>query len=221
MSHKLQLSSVRKALEPRTEPYWAAPIAKGKYIGLRKIDAKRASWIARRRDEAGKQALRGSRLRYRHFDFDAAKLAAEAAFKKGESGIADEVVTIADACRQYVTDRRREKGERTATDAEQRFKRTVYGTAFGALALAKVRVSHIKAWRDGLNLSKAASNRTLGPLRAALNMAVTHRHVSPDKAQEWRDVQAYKGADGRRDLFLDLRQRQALLRQVVPARSAI
>jgi hypothetical protein len=50
VSHNLHLASVRKALQPRREPYRAAPIARGKYIGLRKIDAERASWIATARD---------------------------------------------------------------------------------------------------------------------------------------------------------------------------
>jgi integrase len=48
-------------------------------------------------------------------------------------------------------------------------------------------------------------------LRAALNLAVTHRQVPATAAQEWRDVKPHKGAGKRRDLYLDLAQRRALL----------
>jgi integrase len=211
VSHNLHLTSVRKALAPRREPYWAAPIARGKYIGLRKIDAERASWIARRRDDAGQQAYHSLGYVSDAFDFDAAKVAAEAWFKTKDAGIRTDVVTVADACREYVVDRKREKGPATARDAEARFERTVYDSDFGRIALAKLRTPHLKAWRDGLALSKASANRTLTALKAALNLAVTHRQVSPAAAQEWRDVKPYKDASKRRDLYLDLRQRKALL----------
>jgi hypothetical protein len=212
MSHKLQNSSVRKDLPPRREPYWAAPIAKGKYIGLRKIDAQRAPWIARLRDDAGRQAYHSLGYLSDAFDFDRAKAEAEAWFRKREVGISDEVVTVTDACREYVKDRRREKGEATAHDAKKRFERTVYKTTFGDIALAKLRTPHIKSWRDGLKLSKATANLTLTTLKAALNLAVTHRQVSAAASQEWRDVKPYKGAGKRRDLYLDLAQRRDLLK---------
>ena len=47
--------------------------------------------------------------------------------------------TVEDACKAYVEDRRREKGEKTAADAEWRFKYTVYGTEFGSTVLARLR----------------------------------------------------------------------------------
>lgn len=118
---------------------------------------------------------------------------------------------MADACRQYVEDRRSEKGAATAHDAEMRFKRTVYKTSFGDTVLAKVRTAHIKAWRDRLSLAPATSNRTLIALKAALNLAVVNRQVPTGAAQEWKDVKPMPGAGKRRDLYLDLAQRRALL----------
>jgi integrase len=178
---------------------------------LRKIDAERATWIARLRDDAGRQAYHSIGYATDVLEFDQAKAAAEAWFKTRESGVTDQVVTVADACRAYVEDRRREKGDATAHDAEKRFERTVYKTGFGDIALAKLRTPHLKAWRDGLKLSKPSANRTLTALKAALNLAVTHRQVSAAATQEWRDVKPYKGAGKRRDLYLDLEQRRALL----------
>ena len=55
MSQEIHKVSVRKALEPRREPYWAAPLATGRFIGFRKIDAERGSWVARARSEDGSQ----------------------------------------------------------------------------------------------------------------------------------------------------------------------
>jgi hypothetical protein len=169
---------------------------------LRKIDAERATWIARLRDDAGRQASHS--IGY-------APAPAEAWFKTRESGVTDEVVTVGDACRAYVEDGRREKGAATAHDAEKRFQRTVYKTGFGDIALAKLRTPHLKAWRDGLKIGKASSNRTLTTLKAALNLAVTHRQVSAAATQEWRHVKAHNNAGTRRDLYLDLAQRRALL----------
>jgi integrase len=48
-------------------------------------------------------------------------------------------------------------------------------------------------------------------LRAALSLAVANYRVSAAKAQQWRSVKAHKDAGRRRDLYLDLAQRQALL----------
>src|SRR5882724_48111 len=42
--HKVK---AREDLKPRREPYWGARIAEGRHVGLRKISAERASWIAR------------------------------------------------------------------------------------------------------------------------------------------------------------------------------
>jgi integrase len=61
------------------------------------------------------------------------------------------------------------------------------------------------------DLSKASANRTLTALKAALNLAVASRMVTSVTAQEWAEVAPLKGASRRRDLFLDVHQRRALL----------
>ena len=131
--------------------------------------------------------------------------------KAGTRGDSDSI-TVAEACREYVANRREEKGTACAHDAEKRFQRTVYeNKPFASIPLSKLRASRIRAWRDGLGLSKAASNRTLTTLKAALNLAVTHRRVHPGISREWADVKSYPNATRRRTLFLDLRQRRKLL----------
>jgi hypothetical protein len=108
-------------------------------------------------------------------------------------------VTVVDACRVYVTNLRSEKREVTAHDAEKRYESTVYKNDLGGRALAKLRTPHRKAWRDG---------RALG--KAALNLAVAHRQVSPSAAIESAQVKPHKNAGKRRDLYLDLKQRRPL-----------
>jgi integrase len=211
MSVSIHLSSVRKSLAPRREPYWGAPIARGRFVGFRKLDAESGTWVARMRDESGRQAYRSLGHVSEDFDFDKAKEAARVWFKLRESGVSDEVVTVADACRQYVEDRKREKGEGTAHDAEMRFKRTVYDNPIGARPLARLRTPHIKTWRHELKLSKASANRNLAVLKAALNLAVRNRQVPRETEQEWRDVPPYKIANNRRTLYLDIGQRRKLV----------
>ena len=163
------------------------------------------------RNETGRKVYKSLGYAEGSFDYDKAKEAAQAWFEAKEAGVLDGATTVADACREYVKDRRREKGEECAHDAEKRFDRTVYGTPFGGIPLAKLRTPRIKEWRDGLGPSKGSSNRTLTALKAALNLAVARRAVIQATAREWGDVKPYKDATQRRTLFLDLKQRRKLL----------
>lgn len=216
-------AGVRKGLKPRREPYWAR-IARGQYVGFRKLPDGAGTWIARRRGDDGRQAYKSLGFDTDTFGFDEAKLQAEHWFKLKESDIKDEIATVSDACRRYVEERRTSKSEGCAHDAHKRFERTIYGkrdaetsevliaeNPLGKRALAKVRAAHIKHWRDSLGLGKATANRTLIALKAALNLAVRERNVVAGQMQEWRDVKPLPGANKRRDLYLDLGQRRALL----------
>lgn len=217
MAHELHKVRVRTALKPRREPYWGPPLGRGRVLGFRKIDADIGSWIARMRNETGHKVYKALGYCSDAFDYEAARVAAVNWFGQQDAGVADDVVTVADACREYVKDRRREKGEACAHDAEKRFERTVYKTPFGAIPVHKLRTPRIKEWRDRLGLSKAASNRTLTVLKAALNLAVASRLVPPIVAREWGDVKRYADATKRRSLFLDLKQRRKLLDKAIGA----
>jgi integrase len=100
----------------------------------------------------------------------------------------------------------------TAHDADKRFERTVYEKPLGGKSLAKLRAVDLKAWRDGLELGKASSNRTLTALKAALNLARKNKHAPAALAVELAAVAPYKNAGKRRDLYLDIKQRRALLK---------
>lgn len=211
----------RDKLPPRREPYWGAPIERGLYLGVRKLELG-ANWIARWRDDDGKQNYHaigpvqpGDKDTYTN-----AVKAARAWLKRMHAGVkSTQVETVADACREYVQDRRSEKGDATATDAEQRFARTVYDSELGKLSLDRLTTKRITEWRDALSepddtgkaLGRASVNRTLTALKAALNLAVRNRNVTPEREIEWRMVKPLNNASDRRELFLDLAQRRALL----------
>ena len=121
--------------------------------------------------------------------------------------------TVEAACREYVEDRRAEKNQACAHDAQKRFERTVYGSAFGRRPLDRLTSLDLKTWRRETGLTKSSQNRTMTALRAALNLAVQNRRVAPDRRLEWALVRQHAGLEQRRRLFLDLDQRRALLQQ--------
>jgi integrase len=217
MAFELHKIKVQTKLDPRREPYWGSPLADDLTLGFRKIDDARGTWIARKRKDSkpgrgeGRYAYKSLGLVTEKNGFEAAREAALKWREAADAGVSDEVLSVADACREYVEHLLSEKGAESARDAEMRFTRTVFGKPFGAIAIAKLRTPRIKEWRDDLGLSKGSSNRTLTALKAALNLAVTNRRVMPAAAREWGDVKPYKDATGRRTLFLDLKQRRRLL----------
>ena len=74
-SHQLHKISVLKSLTPRAAPYWAAPIARGRFVGYRKISADKGTWIARMRGLDDKQKYQSLGWATEAFDFDHAKAA--------------------------------------------------------------------------------------------------------------------------------------------------
>ncbi len=143
--------------------------------------------------------------------------------------------TVTDACRDYV-DALRKGGRKSAgDDADRRFQRTVYADRIGKLRLDKFTQDDMEDWRDRVErgdlaelptkkgrppkakpLTKASVNRMRTVLVAALNRAVSRRKVTPDRVIEWSNVKPYKSADNRRDLYLDKKQRRALLDKADP-----
>lgn len=210
------------------EPYWRT-LDRGRSLGFRKIAADRGTWIARMRPEDG-----GAKYEYKPlddvsptFDYKQAEAAARKWFEDRAAGVkSGVVVTVADACRAYVQERGRSKSKDCANDAAARFERSVYGRKEGErdkakaidangisrVPLAKLRAERIREWRDGLELSPGAANRTLTAFKAALNLAVHDRHASAELTMELRRVKPLPGGKKRRDLYLDLKQRRALLK---------
>lgn len=228
MAHELHKSTVREKLVARREPYWGVPVERGLYLGFRRLEHG-GNWIARYRNEDGKQVYHSLGQVTAENDYEQAKREARRWRKTVDAGVrASGVETVADACREYVAALRRDKRDDAAEDAEQRFNRTVYDDQLGGVKLSQLRERHLDDWRERLvtgtftpvpvkgarkvaPLSAAVFKRTLTPLKAALNFAVRKRHVAPERAFEWQAIRPEKDADGRRDLYLDREQRRALL----------
>jgi integrase len=223
VAYRIDQAKVRDELPPRVEePYWGMPLARGRALGLRKIGPDRASWIARMRPEGGakKYEYRALGAVTREFDYESAKEAAAEWFRSRDAGLDGKITSVAEVCREYVTELRRKNGEASANDAEKRFERTVYKDPVGETRLDKIRTPRIKDWRDRLcspmggrpGLSKGSANRTMTALKAALNLAVTNARVDVRSAQAWKNVKPYPNASARRTLFLDLKQRRKLIK---------
>lgn len=212
----------RKKLPSRREPYWDR-VEAGCFVGFRKLDDGTGTWIARWRTDDGTQKYHalGS---YPNYD-DAARAAREW-FEQCKGGSV-EVVDVAEACKRYVEDRRREKGDATAKDADGRFKRLVYETKFGRIKLPALRTAHVTDWRnaqvdvddedddpDAERRAKDSANRNLATLKAALNLAYRMGLVS--STAQWDRVEAFKGVSKRRDVSLTMLDRKKLIAAASP-----
>ncbi|ROO25621.1 tyrosine-type recombinase/integrase [Salinisphaera japonica] len=207
--YEIDKAGVRKKLPPRREPYWGAPLDRGLYLGFRKLAAG-GTWIARLHSEGAKH--RHKSLGYSDaITHDQAVKAARAWARSLEAGVdTTRIKTVSDACRDYVKDRRREKGESNVADTAGRFRRTVYGDPIGEIELSKLRTAHVKNWRAALNMQPGSANRYLSALKAALNYAVASRYVDGGQAIEWKTVRPAT-VTTRRDLYLDRGQRRRLI----------
>lgn len=217
---RIDTTTGRRALKPRREPYWAR-LATGCYVGFRKLDAGEGTWIARwRKPEGGQRYLAMGH----HPDFDAAAKAAREWFAQCEQATPD-VVRVEEACRSYVEYLRVKKGALSATDAEGRFRRHVYGKPIGRRILMQLRTADIEKWHQGLitaeeddpevlRRAKDTANRDLASLKAALNRAFRTGLVASDGA--WRRVRAFEKVARRRERFLSMSERKRLLAAASP-----
>jgi site-specific recombinase XerD len=209
--HDLSSAGKRKPLSnKRTEPFWTR-IERNLHLGFRKRPTSE-TWIARYRDDAGNRWFQsiGPVDPSDPDDYDRAVKAARK-FKQSRSGgsLGSDVKTVADACAAYVTGLRAAKREAAATDAEGRFARTVDGHAIGKVLLSKIKLANVEGWLSGLDMSDAGANRYLTVLKAALNYAVRHKHVSVEQSEAWKIKP--KPESGHRELTLDYDQRQAMI----------
>ena len=216
MATDLKSKTSRDKLSPRREPYWHR-VEAGLFVGYRQLETGTGTWIARRRADAGGQQYRALGT------LDTLDEAVKATKLWGtgiDEGATHKVVTVEEACRGYVTHQRNHKGKANAKDAEGRFTRLIYATKFGKTPLDKLRTLQLKAWMDeqlddegdeeDLRRSKDSANRNLNALKAALNLALKDRLVATDAG--WKTVTIYPGVGRRRDRFLELDERRALLK---------
>lgn len=230
MATRIDTVDARGKLKPRTEPYWTR-IAAGCQLGFRKMTAtSTGTWIAQYRDADENRREKRSLGEFEDLPpsqrYDAARRAAEAKFAHFARGGTAASVTVKKACESYVKHLRDEGRAAAAVDAELRFARWVDDSKIGSIELQKLKPSDLTSWRAELAKTPARPqdkslaptrprspstlNRDMTSLRAALNLAVENGDVTSDAA--WKvKLRPVKDADRRRDVYLDLTQRRALI----------
>ena len=221
--------SDREKLKPRREPYWHR-VSAGCYLGIRVLTAiSPGSWVARYRDtDTEKQHYKALGTLDHLPDnerFDAAVKTAREWFNHLGMGGSTETFTVKDACDRYVKHLTRTKGEKAAHDVKRRFDQYVLDNArFANTDLSKLKPVSIEAWRnrlqdratkDGGVRTDSTLNRDMTSFRAALNLA--HADGLVASTLPWRGkLTPIKGADGRRDVYLDRTQRRKLIDAAAP-----
>lgn len=225
---------LRAKLKPRSdkEPHWQR-LKAGWYLGYRPSKlGDNGSWFARAYDEDNRKYRRKGLGRFKQFTgndvFSAAKKGAEAFAELVETGGIQEekLETVADACRAYLD-------EKPGSIAEGVFRRHVFSDPIARIKLEKLRRRHLQSWRKRLEQapalisrskkgekrvkirSGATINRDMVPLRAALWRVLPPGTPKSDAA--WQEaLKPIKGADRRRDIYLDRDERRRLLEALEP-----
>jgi integrase len=224
----------REALKARREPYWQR-LRPGCFLGYRPSAREGAgTWIARAYDEQSRayklKALGDFGESPTRDRFASAKREAELFASLVEAGGFERKAaeTVADACRNYAEGK---------ADIAGRFQRHVYADPIASVKLAKLRRSHLRAWRQRLgerpalvsrskkgpartrDRSPASINRDMAMLRAALNKVLAPG--APETEAAWQEaLKPIRNADRQRTLYLDREQRRKLLQHVSDEASA-
>lgn len=209
------------------EPHWQR-LRQGVYLGYRPSrKLARGTWFARVYDADNRNYKRQPLGDYGtlagHDVFKQAKEDAERWAEEIEvgGGRASDMVTVKDACEAYLK-------EKSGSIALGVFRRHVYDDPIAKVKLDKLRRHHLEAWRKRLEQSpalvsrnkdgemrtkpraKATVNRDMVPLRAAL--AKVLKYGAPNTDAAWQEaLRPFKGADKRRDLYLDFEERKRLV----------
>jgi len=219
----------RDKLKPRAgdEPHWQR-LRQGCYVGFRPSKkGKRGTWFARVYNADMARNSRKALGDYPSFDghdiFTQAKIDAETWAEAVESGgqRARDVVTVEDACALYL------RGKSCSVQ-KGILRRHVFSDPIAQLKLDKLRRHHLREWRKRLEetpalltrnkkgetrtkeRAKSTVNRDMVPLRAALGQVL--KHGAPNTDAAWQEaLRPFKGADKRRELYLDKQERKRLI----------
>jgi site-specific recombinase XerD len=233
MAARIDTVEGRSKLKPRPSTYWHK-LGTGRHVGFRKLSAESdGAWLAQAYDPATKKQTRRSLGtlddRPAHQRFDAAKKLAEEWFTHLDRGGNLKTITVATACARYIARLREAQEEKKAAEIEARFKRWVYADKIAGIELTKLTRRHVEDWRSRLaktpvvvnphakqehirtrTRAPSSLNRDMTALKAALNKAHDDGAVTADTA--WRvALRPVENADGRRDAYLDRKQRSALI----------
>jgi integrase len=182
---KLDTPSARAKLAPRREPYWAVLVT-GCAIGYRKLARARGSWIARFRDDRGKQRYQAlgpaddinDQASGLALSYGAAQEKAREWFKLAARGFDDRPqhvgpYTVSSACTDYMADYK-SRGGKSAPQTQASIDAFIL-PVLGDITLAKLSKTRVKKWRDEL------AER---PARLRTRRGKTPRHRAADTSAE-------------------------------------
>lgn len=230
MASKIDTVTARENLKARHAPYWQKIRAEC-HLGYRKTSSESTgAWIARYRDDDGKYKLSSlgsldNLPTHQRYDL-AVKKAAEWFDHRDKGGNAT-AITVGEACQRYIQKQSDDGKVAAAKDMEIRFKRWMFSDKkLSNTPLLKLTQGQINDWRVKLSKGqaipqdkekkptkgRAAStiNREMAVLKAALNLAMRDGYATSDAAWKYK-LTPIKNATGRRDCYLDISQRRALI----------
>jgi len=214
---RIDTPTQRLRLKVRREPYWVKVQARS-YLGFRRT-ADGGTWVARWRDDPGKQHYRALRLAMSAPGgaYDEATGLARAWFRQAAAGVVARR-NVREAAERYVESLRLRRGESAAKDAQGRIDRVVL-PKLGDRPLDRVTTADLEQWLHGLvsagkddeqtRKAKESANRNLITLKALLNNAWRTGQVGSNSP--WRRVRAFAKTTRARDVFLKPDQRRRLL----------
>lgn len=232
---KIETVRARAGLDARREPYWSRVVS-GAYLGFRKSPDGGGAWVLRVQEEKtgakSYKALGNFDEVPDHERYDTAKKAAIDHLTHLAGGGTKEAINVGEACTRLVEKYRVDNREAAALDAEGRFKRWVHSNKkFSKIPLQKLTSVALDDWRKVLaktpaihqdksiksDKPRAASslNRDMAVLKTALNLALEDGYITSSHAWTTK-LKPVKGATGRRDCYLDIDQRRALLAHATP-----
>ncbi len=228
---KLDTVTARDALTARHAPYWLK-VRGDCHLGYRKSTAtSMGAWIARYRDDAsGKYQLHSlgsldTVTGARRYD-EAVKLANQW-FDHRSSGGTSTSINVTEAWDRYIAKLTSEGKTDAVKDAQARFRRWIAPDAkLSKTPILKLTAGQINDWRVKLastpaipqDKSKVSTkprsgsslNRDMAVFKTVLNLALEDGHATTDAA--WRTkLKPVKNATKRRDCYLDIEQRRALI----------
>jgi len=209
----IRTATDRAALPVSRSIVWEV-ITKGRRLGFQKVSSTRGIWHASIRNEGGTYTQNSLGSLPGHSE----ALQAANEWFAARHGVQPGRVTVEQACGLYVESLRMEGRHKTAEDSAARFRRLVNGTTFGRHHVDSLTPAHCTAFRNRLvrptedyeenRASKSSANRNWAQIRAALNWAYRHG-MSVNKP--WETATPFPDVTGKRDEFLTVQQRHALL----------
>jgi site-specific recombinase XerD len=223
MSYQIWKIRVRQELKHKREPYWTT-LGLGRHLGIRVLEDGRMTWVAKFRNrKTGERKQDALGEVCEAFEYDAAKVAAEAYFNLCENGVSSDDYTVEDACRALVEEHKANGKLDCAADMDMRFRQLIYKAwgpytrPFGLTRLRDLTRDDLVKWRAAGGVAKSSQNRRMQPLWSALLLAMKNKKGIGEEKRAVLKVVDHHRADGRRKLYLNMEQRRAWIDACEPS----